>query len=324
MLHYAIVPLGNTNVTASGVIYLGISDHSLVYSCRKISTQREKPKIVETRQFKHFNSQAFENDLNQAFAGNDIYHLDDPNEIWNVWKTVFLSLANKHAPLRQRKVRSTYNPWITKEIKYLSHRRDFLKKKAVMHNSTYYFNEYKQCRNNLNKTIKDTKSNYYKNKLNACKDHKLRELEIDKRLLLNNASKTTIINELVVDKGKIVGDENIAEEFNSFFSRIGTRLAENIDASDIDPLSFVTPTPHNFEFQTISHDKVREEIKQMKTAKSSGYDKISVKLLQAAGGAIAVPVTYIFNQSLKTGIFPDDWKIAKVTPIHKSEKKPMR
>jgi hypothetical protein len=82
-------------------------------------------------------------------------------------------------------------------------------------------------------------------------------------------------------------------------------LAENIDASDVDPLSFVRPTPHNFEFQTISHDKIREEIKQMKTAKSSGYDRISVKLLQASGSAIIEPLAYIFNQSLKTGIFPD-------------------
>jgi hypothetical protein len=57
----------------------------------------------------------------------------------------------------------------------------------------------------------------------------------------------------------------------------------------------VTSTPHNFEFQTISHDKVREEMKQMKTSKSSGYDKISVKLLQAAGGAIVLPLTYIFK-----------------------------
>jgi hypothetical protein len=47
-------------------------------------------------------------------------------------------------------------------------------------------------------------------------------------------------------------------------------------------------------------------MKQMKTTKSSGYDKISVKLLQAAGGAIVVPLTYIFNQSLKTEIFPDE------------------
>jgi hypothetical protein len=31
----------------------------------------------------------------------------------------------------------------------------------------------------------------------------------------------------------------------------------------------------------------------MKTAKLSGYDKISVKLLQAAGGAIVMPLTYI-------------------------------
>jgi hypothetical protein len=29
----------------------------------------------------------------------------------------------------------------------------------------------------------------------------------------------------------------------------------------------------------------------------------------------------IFNLSLNTGIFPDDWKIARVTPIYKSESK---
>jgi UDP-2,3-diacylglucosamine pyrophosphatase LpxH len=115
LIDVIITQLGNTNVTASGVIHLGTSDHILVYTCRKISTHREKPKIVETRQFKHFNSRAFESDLNQAFAGNDVYHHYDPNEIWNVWKTIFLFLANKHAPLRQRKVRSTYNPWTTTE-----------------------------------------------------------------------------------------------------------------------------------------------------------------------------------------------------------------
>jgi hypothetical protein len=62
-------------------------------------------------------------------------------------------------------------------------------------------------------------------------------------------------------------------------------------------------------------------MKQMKTAKLSGYDKISLKLLQAAGSTIVEPLTYTFNQFLKTGIFPDDWKIAKVMPIHKSEEK---
>ncbi|CAB4034783.1 RNA-directed DNA polymerase from transposon BS [Paramuricea clavata] len=37
----------------SGVIEIGISDHSLVYSCLKISVPREKPKIVESRNLKN-------------------------------------------------------------------------------------------------------------------------------------------------------------------------------------------------------------------------------------------------------------------------------
>lgn len=93
-----------------------------------------KPKIVETRQFRNLSRRAFESALNQAFVGCDVYHHYDPNEIWNVRKsTSVLSLADKHVLLRQRKVRSNYNPWITADIKYFGHRRDFLKQKAVTH-----------------------------------------------------------------------------------------------------------------------------------------------------------------------------------------------
>ena len=59
----------------------------------------------------------------------------------------------------------------------------------------------------------------------------------------------------------------------------------------------------------------------MKTCKSAGIDKISVKLIQAAGETILKSLKNIFNLSLNTGIFPDDWKIARVTGIYKSESK---
>jgi hypothetical protein len=36
----------------TGVIPLGISDHNLVYICRKISLPKELPKIVLSRQYK--------------------------------------------------------------------------------------------------------------------------------------------------------------------------------------------------------------------------------------------------------------------------------
>ena len=48
----------------------------------------------------------------------------------------------------------------------------------------------------------------------------------------------------------------------------------------------------------------------MKTCKSAGIDKISVKLIQTAGKTILSSLKNIFNLSLNTGMFPDDKKIA--------------
>jgi hypothetical protein len=36
---------------------------------------------------------------------------------------------------------------------------------------------------------------------------------------------------------------------------------------------------------------------------------------------IAPSLTLIFNQSIRTGIFPTDWKVSRVTPIYKSGEK---
>ena len=58
-------------------------------------------------------------------------HYTDPNLAWHYWKGIFLQIADKHAPLRLRKVKSEYTPWLTNEIKNTSYHRDFLKKKAV-------------------------------------------------------------------------------------------------------------------------------------------------------------------------------------------------
>ena len=45
-------------------------------------------------------------------------------------------------------------------------------------------------------------------------------------------------------------------------------------------------------------------------------DKISAKLLKECPDLIAESLTLIFNQSLSTGIFPDEWKSAWVTPLY--------
>ena len=37
--------------------------------------------------------------------------------MWHDWKNRFLHVAEKHAPTRQRRVKSDYKPWLTEHIK---------------------------------------------------------------------------------------------------------------------------------------------------------------------------------------------------------------
>ena len=120
------------------------------------------------------------------------------------------------------------------EIKKLSHHRDYLKKKAVRLNSSYYFEDYKQCKNQLNRCIKETKKLYYNSKLATSTNSKESWQTINE--LLNRQSKATTINEVNVNGKSIAGDKDIANEFNKYFSEIGKKLAKEIPHNDIEQM----------------------------------------------------------------------------------------
>ena len=52
-------------------------------------------------------------------------------------------------------------------------------------------------------------------------------------------------------------------------------------------------------------------------SKGAGLDKLSSRLIRECADLISPYISTIFNFCLTTGIFPDDWKLAKVTPIFK-------
>ena len=239
--------------------------------------------------------------------------------LWIWILLIAMDIANQHAPLRLRRVKSEYSPWMNNEIKKLSHHRDYLKKKAVRLKSSYYFEAYKQCKNQLNRCIKETKKLYYSSKLATSTNSKESWRTINE--LLNRQSKATTINEVNVNGKSIAGDKDIANEFNKHFSEIGKKLAKEIPHNDIDHLSYVTPVSNSFTFKNISKEELSYGISSMKTSKSAGIDKILIRLMQGAGSTILESLHYIFNLSLNTGVFPNDWKIARVTPIYKSEDK---
>ena len=85
-------------IISSGVIHLGISDHSLIYAIRKLNyiPKTGSRNSIEYRNFKKFNAESFLNDL----------------------KSLFIQVLDKHAPLKTKRVRKKGSvPWINKDIK---------------------------------------------------------------------------------------------------------------------------------------------------------------------------------------------------------------
>ena len=64
--------------------------------------------------------------------------------------------------------------------------------------------------------------------------------------------------------------------------------------------------------------EIRDAFAKAKTAKSFGTDDISSYFLKLALPFIENSLAFVFNTSIETSIFPDSWKIARVTPIYKN------
>eukprot|EP00794_Sanderia_malayensis_P011654 gene11654-12853_t len=62
---------------------------------------------------------------------------------------------------------------------------------------------------------------------------------------------------------------------------------------------------------------VEKIIKSIKRSKATGIDDLPPGLIKDAAGVLSVPLSHIINVSLDTGQFPQEWKSAKIIPLHK-------
>ena len=76
--------------------------------------------------------------------------------------------------------------------------------------------------------------------------------------------------------------------------------------------------PSSFEFAEIEPSRVLKLLSKLDVTKATGLDQISNKVLKQAAPVIYKQLTELFNLSLKSGEYPDDWKLAKVSPVFKA------
>ena len=109
----------------------------------------------------------------------------------------------------------------------------------------------------------------------------------------------------------------IAENFNKYFTQIGTNLAKNIGTSTRSFNEYIKKHGITQPEKVISVNEFKDAYFSLKKTKGAGYDDISFNVVKKCFGVLHQPLLRTFNLSLRTGIFPDKLRIAKVIPLYK-------
>ena len=115
-------------------------------------------------------------------------------------------------------------------------------------------------------------------------------------------------------------------ELNTYFAETAQRTTGNSDV-DIkeDLLDFVDSLPPGsteeepFTLRHVTHNEVLNEIKIIRSDTSTGPDQIPIKYLKPVAESIAGPLTHILNSFITQSHFPNAWKVARITPILKTD-----
>ena len=73
----------------------------------------------------------------------------------------------------------------------------------------------------------------------------------------------------------------------------------------------------NFKFQQATEAEIASYLTLLNPKKPSGYDKILPKLVSLSSDLLFKPLTMIINCGIWTHVFPENEKIASVTPVYK-------
>jgi hypothetical protein len=121
---------------------------------------------------------------------------------------------------------------------------------------------------------------------------------------------------LLANNEKLTDPTMVANAFNNFFLTVTEKL--NIQKPEKgDAISFLKDSfSENFtsiKIIPVTATEIKSIIHSLKPKNSSGYDEIS-KILKTC---VRLPLSFICNHLLHTGIFPDCLKIAVMKPLHK-------
>ena len=318
-----------SNVLYNGLFYDFTSDHFPIFSIFRnkpidISHNTAIKETLTYRSFCNDNVMEFKNDL-QAINWDECLRGSDTNEIFDNFSSVFSGLFEQNFPKLTKTVkkRRKDKPYITQEIKILMKERDCMQKKYAKHPLTYD-EQFKRLRNQVTNKIRKAKHQYYKNILDSSSGDTKKTWSVINQIIRPNDENKNKTNKFSnpTNPDEVINDDRvICEMFNDYYVNAGRDLSDSIIENNIPITHYLGDrVTETLNFRCTDEVEVSRLIAGLSDS-AAGVDEIPAKVIKQVSNEITPPLTQIFNRSMNEGIFPNQFKTSKVTPIFKKGNK---
>ena len=252
--------------------------------------------------------------LRRSLADNPLLNSISPDngieENWNSWKSALFSQIEAFIPKRKPR-KFLMPPWFDGDV-HAIHKKNTARKKAAKSNSSGLWEKFRLLRKELKYLIRSKRSSYIKDISDSCFSQPNRFWSYFNRL-----TKRSSLPDTVELNGTSFSDsESKATAFNNYFSSV-----LNADTSLPDNLPSVPHTVTEIASIVLTSEDVLSALNHLDPSKTPGPDNLHPKILKECAAELAPSLYVLFNQSLRLGHLPPDWKCANISPVFKKGSK---
>lgn len=305
----------------NGIFYTDITDHFPIFSINyNYKIQTESTYFIK-RNYTNENKDRFREEISST-DWNAVINTQNAQEAFTLFYDKYKNVYNKHFPIIKYKANyKTKISWLSKGLRNSIRYKNYLYIKSDKNPTEENINKYKDYKRLLNRLLRITEREYYQNLLDKHKRNIKKIWNILKEVINKKSRNVTnyfyVNNELTKDKN------TIANSFNNFFANVGQNLAKSIPASSTSPLTYLKGDFANSIFlKDIDKMELKDIINNLNDC-SAGYDGILAKVFKSSHENCIHPLIHVINLSLNQGIFPNELKVASVTPIFKNKEPSM-
>ena len=296
-----------------------LSNHCDIAILMKIEKPKQEPYTRKIYDYKKANWIKIKHDLLNT-NWEKVITSESIDIITDNWTKKYKEIIDNGIPNRLTKVRQSNAPWMTEKIFKLRKKKARKHKIAKRKNKKKHWENFKAAREKLDNEIATQKMKSEEELTKQIRNAKGSNEKLWWKLTKQFYSRTNNRNFAsppIIENGlPTKNNKEKATVFNNFFTEMSTLTINNPQ-----PLPPYPDPPLKLINMRFTSTTVKEHLQNLNQNKASGPDGISPKMLRETATEIAPILARIYNFSMQTGTYPQRWKTAKVSPIHKKEDK---